>query len=115
MKDRFEYILCTSLTMLFALLLLSGCAARRGQTAVPEGVDTTTAVESETLGDALYGTPEAETRAEREMERGRADFEMGEELRRAADSLAHIETVDVSKTEPRGLIGKVRTMLCDTT
>lgn len=115
MRYRFEAVLCVMVALLFGFLLLSGCAARRGQMVVPQGVDTTTAVEADTLADALYGSPESEALAEREMERGRVDFATGAEMQRAADSLAGIESADSTRMKPRGLLGRVRTLLGDTT
>lgn len=96
--------------------MLGGCAAsRRGQTPVPQGVDTTTAGEADTLARLLYGSPEAETMAEREMEKGKEDFATGEELRKLADSLARVERRDTLMAKPRGVINAVRGLLGDTT
>ncbi|MBM3324594.1 MAG: hypothetical protein FJY66_02900, partial [Calditrichaeota bacterium] len=101
---------------LFCFLVLNGCmASRRGQVQVPQGVDTTTAGEADSLARLLYGSQEAETMAEREMEKGKEDFALGEELRKAADSLARIEKQDTTRAKPRGIINSVRTLFGDTT
>ena len=115
-RYMFQVVLAASVALLFCLLVWGGCAGlRRGRTDVPRGIDTTTALEADTLARALYGSPEAERLADREIEKGRQDFEIGEELLRAADSLALIESRDTVKVPPRGLLGRVRRLLGDTT
>ncbi|MFH1012046.1 MAG: hypothetical protein V1784_12540 [bacterium] len=105
-----------AVVFLFCFFIFAGCAAsRRGQVAVPQGVDTTTAGEADTLARLLYGSPEAEAAAEREMEKGKEDFALGDELRKLADSLARIEIRDTTKAKPRGVINTVRTLFGDTT
>lgn len=112
----FEVAFAATIALLFCLFVWGGCATfRRARTAVPRGIDTTTAIEADTLARALYGSPEAERLADREMEKGRRDFETGEELLRTADSLARIESRDSVKAPPRGLLGRVRSLLGDTT
>lgn len=114
--SRFGIWFSVPIAFLLFILILGGCAAyRRGQTEVPQGVDTTTAGEADTLARLLYGSPEAEAGAEREMEKGKEDFATGDELRRSADSLACIETRDTTKAKPRGVINAVRTLFGDTT
>ncbi len=111
-----EVVFVASVALLFGLLVWGGCAAsRRGRTDVPRGIDTTTAVEADSLARALYGAPEAEKLADREMEKGRQDFEMGEGFLRTADSLALVESRNTGKAAPRGLLGKFRGLLGDTT
>jgi hypothetical protein len=115
-NNTYCILLSVTIAAFIAVLILGGCAAsRRGQVEVPQGVDTTTAGEADSLARLLYGSPEAETMAEREMEKGKEDFATGDELRKSADSLARIETRDTTQAKPRGVINAVRGLLGDTT
>jgi tetratricopeptide (TPR) repeat protein len=109
-------LLPVSVAFLFCVFVSGGCTAvRQGRREVPQGVDTTTAAQADSLARVLYGSVEAQAAAESEMEKGKEDFATGEDLRKLADSLARVETLDTTQAKPRGVINAVRSLFGDTT
>lgn len=97
--------------ILSALLCAPLFAQKKAVT--PAGLDSTTKQEADSLAQQLFGEEKAETRALREFEKGKEDFQTGERFLAEADSMRR-SGADTTLKRPGGVIGAVRQALGDT-
>ncbi|MBU0507680.1 hypothetical protein KKH27_02415 [bacterium] len=80
----------------------------------PAGLDSLTKSEADSIAKQLFGEEKAETRALREFEKGKEDFQSGEAFLAEADSMRR-SGEDTTLKKPGGVIGTLRQAFGDTT
>jgi tetratricopeptide (TPR) repeat protein len=104
----------TFMIALVCCAILAGTSlADKKKSAVPAGIDSTTKLQADSLGRALFGEKRNEDEARRQLDDGKEDFRAGDKFLLEADSLRRTG-VDTTLKKPGGLIGLFRQNFGDT-